>query len=122
MKPCQLDMLVHTLQYLARYSKMTEFHHGDCVGADEQAHTVVRKHFNCSIHGHIPVRTNSRAYCKFDVIYKAKPYLVRNHDIVDMVDLLLAAPYENTEVVRSGTWATVRYARKVNRELIMLRP
>lgn len=41
-----------------------------------------------------------------------KPPLVRNHDIVDSTELLIACPKEQVEVLRSGTWATIRYARK----------
>ena len=44
-----------------------------------------------------------------------KDYLDRNHDIVDQTDLLIATPKENTEVLRSGTWATIRYAKKINK-------
>lgn len=36
----------------------------------------------------------------------------RNQQVVDAVDLLIACPHGFVEVLRSGTWATVRRARK----------
>lgn len=46
--------------------------------------------------------------------------LARNRDIVAAVDILIAAPAENEEQLRSGTWATVRYARAAGKPVIML--
>ena len=40
------------------------------------------------------------------------PYLERNKNIVNAVDFIIAAP-DGPEKVRSGTWSTVRYAKKV---------
>jgi len=37
-----------------------------------------------------------------------KPYLTRNKDIVRDTEMLVAAPADETEVIRSGTWSTVR--------------
>jgi hypothetical protein len=46
----------------------------------------------------------------------------RNRKIVDVVEVLLAVPFEDAEVLRSGTWATVRYARRVRRTTVIIRP
>lgn len=46
------------------------------------------------------------------------PYLERNHNIVRRSTMMLAAPGETTEQLRSGTWATIRFARSP----IMRRP
>ena len=43
-----------------------------------------------------------------------KPYLDRNRDIVDACEVLLATP-DGPERLRSGTWSTVRYARKIGK-------
>ena len=51
-----------------------------------------------------------------------KGYLDRNHDIVDAADVLIAAPSGTTEKRRSGTWATVRYARKLGRTICVVLP
>jgi len=51
-----------------------------------------------------------------------KEPLARNRDIVNMSDILIAAPGEKAEVLRSGTWATIRYARKMSRKLLVIYP
>lgn len=122
---------------------VTEVHHGDCKGGDELAHSmalIARK----PIVIHPPTVELHRAFCHRKVTWWAfgrnyekmaeivwlfppvnrepdftvlepLPYLKRNHDIVDTCDFLLALPGTEQEIVRSGTWATIRYARKVGR-------
>lgn len=91
-----------------------EWHHGDCVGADEEVHRIVHSFApECKLVGHPPANSAKRAFCKFDTLLPALPYLERNHNIVDQVDALVATPGEEFEVLRSGTWATVRYAIKL---------
>ena len=90
----------------------TEFHHGDCQGADEDIHGLVREMFpRCTIVIHPPDNPARRAFCKGDVILEPKPYLQRDWDLVNASTYLLAAPKSMTEERRSGTWATIRYAR-----------
>jgi len=91
---------------------ITEFHHGDCIGADAEAHHIVRTFFpHVKIIGHPPVNESKRAFCTFDEVRPADEYLVRNRAIVMCSDLLVATPGEAEEQLRSGTWSTVRYAR-----------
>jgi hypothetical protein len=54
------------------------------------------------------------------VTFIAKDNLTRNRDIVDTASMLIAAPEGNAERLRSGTWATVRYARKAKKKVIIL--
>ena len=51
-----------------------------------------------------------------------RDYLDRNKDIVNNCDLLIAAPKENTEVLRSGTWSTVRYAKQLGVTVVIIEP
>ncbi len=51
-----------------------------------------------------------------------KPYLARNRDIVNAADVLIAGPGGMEEIMRSGTWATVRYARKKQKPVIIVYP
>lgn len=44
--------------------------------------------------------------------YPGGPYLQRNDALVEHADLLIAFPRTADEVLRSGTWSTVRRARK----------
>lgn len=109
-----------------------EFHHGDCVGADEQAHEVVRRFIvpgatvirtldqvwgGCRIVIHPPHSQKYRANCKGDEMRFVKDYIIRNHDIVDETDVLVAAPKSPEEEMRSGTWATIRYAMRIGRRV-----
>lgn len=104
-----------------------EFHHGDCLGADAEAHAIVRDAAEqrgraIKIVGHLPDNEKLRAYCKFDERRDPAGYIERDHNIVDEVNLMVATPGDFVEVVRSGTWATVRYARKIKRHIIIIRP
>lgn len=95
----------------------TEFHHGDCNGADAQAHEIVRLCFpNVKIVIHPPLRNYMRAYCKGDLLMPQLDYLPRDEKIVDSTEYLIAAPLRDYEEKRSGTWYTVRYARGKNKK------
>ncbi len=98
-----------------------EFHHGDCVGCDTEAHALAFR-AGIRIIGHPPEQSKSRSFCTFDEIRKEKPYLERNHDIVDETDILIACPEGTKEIMRSGTWATVRYAEKVGKTILLIYP
>lgn len=96
------------------------FHHGDCKGADAEAHDIALG-TGCRIIIHPPIRRIKRAYCQHaDEWRTPKEYLDRNHDIVDVSIGMIAAPKSNQEELRSGTWATIRYARKMNKRVILL--
>jgi hypothetical protein len=72
---------------------------------------------------HPPDDDTRRAYCGVHPARLAapKPYLMRNKDIVDQTSILVAAP-KGPEEKRSGTWATVRYARKLGRPIYICYP
>jgi hypothetical protein len=91
---------------------ITEFHHGDCLGADADADKIARS-LGCHIVIHPPTDPKLRAFCfqEGDTLLAEKPYLIRNMDIVNAVGTMFAAPAEQVEVQRSGTWMTIRYAR-----------
>lgn len=91
-----------------------EFHHGDCIGADAEAHKIVRQECTASsvIIVHPPDIDTKRAFCEGDVILDTFGYIARNHDIVDAVTQMVATPKGFQEELRSGTWATIRYAKK----------
>jgi len=99
---------------------ITEFHHGDCVGADAEAHEIFGDEEHTVIHP--PANASKRAWCEAKTILPVYDYLDRNHAIVDETDLLIACPAKDKEQLRSGTWATVRYARKLSRPVIIITP
>lgn len=96
------------------------FHHGDCMGADYNAHLIARE-LGMYIVLHPPKNQMKRAFCDADIEREAKEYLDRNHDIVDDSDIMFATP-SGPEVLRSGTWATIRYARKKGKPLFIIYP
>lgn len=103
---------------------VTEFHHGDCVGADSEASKTVDTlaQGTCVIVGHPGNRDSLRAFERCDIVRERKPFLERNHDIVDETDLLIATPATLYEMQRSGTWATIRYAQRKNKPVAILPP
>lgn len=99
-----------------------EFHHGDCIGADAEAHDIAVDVCELEPVIHPPSNPRKRAWKKAARIMPVRPYLERNHDIVDAADELIATPGEDIEQMRSGTWATVRYARKRGKMVTIIYP
>jgi len=99
-----------------------EAHHGDCVGADSDFHNIC-KGLGIRVILHPPSDPTHRAF-RMDAhkVLSAKPYLERNHDIIDASKILIATPKEYHEVRRSGTWATIRYAREKGIRIITVFP
>lgn len=105
----------------------SEFHHGDCVGADAQADAVARE-VGLAVVIHPPSDDKARAFCaqSGDVVH-APPaafpgYMERNQDIVDECTVLVVLPQTAHEVQRSGTWSTVRKARRAGKPVMIITP
>ena len=103
--------------------KPTEFHHGDCIGADSSAAKLVLSWFpECAVVCHPPKYATKRAFVGGTILCPAKSYMDRNRDIVDACDVLVACPRSDSEELRSGTWSTVRYARRVGKTIRFVFP
>lgn len=100
---------------------VTEIHHGDCIGVDSEAHDVARA-LGIRIVIHPPLVETKCGWNEGDDRREPKPYLERNHDIVDETLMLIAVPGEDKEQLRSGTWSTVRYARRLGRPVQVITP
>lgn len=96
-------------------------HHGDCLGADSEAHRLARV-LGLSVHIHPPRSSTYRAFEAGNLVHAPLPYLARNHAIVHATSALIAAPRTGQEESRSGTWATVRYARRLGRPIAIITP
>jgi hypothetical protein len=96
----------------------TRFHHGLCIGGDEQAAQIAKElgYYVIAHPGYSPRNpTNTLYRSDFndnDEVRPEKPFIVRDKDIVDETDRLIGAPLTKEEQVRSGTWTTLRYAKK----------
>jgi hypothetical protein len=118
----QYNTVFKSLEFL----RPTEAHHGRCLGADTRFHQAcldlkipVVLHPGCDYNGNSP----KSGYCPCpEKILDVKPYLDRNKDIVDSVDLMIACPKGFEEEFRSGTWSTIRYFVKKKKRFYIVFP
>lgn len=103
---------------------VSEAHHGDAVGADEEfGEAFHRVHPVATIFAHpCDIPSERSRLQRYHDATPAKPPLDRNRDIVGASDLLVACPAGMTEERRSGTRATIRHARRVGRPLRVVWP
>lgn len=118
---------------------ITELVHGDCVGSDLLANEIAREIGVKFFYLFPSVFNAKRAFCfppdgprdtwieyaDTGINYKLhtpmKP-LERNKLIIEQSPLLLATPKEFAHTLRSGTWATIRYAWKLKKDVIIIPP
>ncbi len=111
------------VRFIAGFLLPDEAHHGDCLGADAEFHDIVREETKAIIVVHPPSNPKNRAFKQGDFIMKEKPFMVRDDDIIDESDLMLATPFQFEEQGRgSGTWAVIRHTRKARKPLIIIWP
>jgi hypothetical protein len=97
-------------------------HHGDCQGGDKEFHEILLE-YGSYIVVHPPVNNKYRAFCQlYNKIREPKPYGVRDKDIVKECEMLIAAPVGYQEELHSGTWWTVRIARRLKRNTYIIFP
>ena len=116
----------------AKRGDFPQVRHGDCVGADKAFHRLCLVHALVSRIGiHPPVVSTLRAYCADMVVPGKMPeiivhppqdYLDRNQTMVDNSDMLIAVPETQEEKLKSGTWSTVRKARKKGLPIVIIGP
>ena len=112
------DIQIQEFKNIIQAKNFKEFHHGMCVGSDKQAHDFIISKKIKTV-GHPPKYKKFVADCHCDILMKSYDYLKRNKNIVDETDILIAAP-DTKERVRSGTWSTVRYARKQHKKIYII--
>ena len=116
----QMSMLKLLLRKI--FNDSFQFVHGGARGADTQADEIARE-----IGYDIYIRPTEETYWnwmkKKRNVCTGKPPLERNKDIVANVrSFLIAAPKSLNEERRSGTWATIRYARETGVLVVILDP
>lgn len=102
---------------LAQY---TDLHEGDCIGADEKMVDIFKDLM--TIVCHPPIDDSKRAFAYYDEIREPKEYIARNHDIVNESVMLIATPKGYHDLLRSGTWATIRHAARTNKRAVIIWP
>jgi hypothetical protein len=90
----------------------TELRHGDGVAAEDHEEAC---RLGARVVVHPPTDDRNRALCDGDERRELLPHLERNRKIVGATEVLVNCPGEAKERLRSGTWATIRYARKAGR-------
>lgn len=116
----QKDKITKLLKEDIQNGKKIEIHHGDCVGADTDFHNICKNlSMDIKIIIHPPSNNTMRSFCISENIHRQKSYLDRNKDIVNDSDILIACPFNDIEQLRSGTWATIRYAKKINKPILL---
>jgi hypothetical protein len=103
--------------------KATEFIHGDCVGADCEAHALAE---SLGLFIHVYPGQNAkqsiikRAFCRptKGTVYPIAHFYVRNKMIVDRCEVLIACPGKNRE--GGGTAHTMLYAEKIKRKMYVI--
>ncbi len=108
------------------------FHHGDCIGADDDAANIasdIRTEDELGgwkIVCHPPVKDEYRAHNPHaDETRPPKTHFARNRDIVSECDILIACPQYTEPITydtHGGTAYTVCYARKMGKPVIVIRP
>lgn len=97
-------------------------HHGDCLGADREAHLIAQD-LKIPIYVHPPSNTSLRAYCQgARYTFMHESYGKRNLSIVENSDVLIATPKSWMELKIGGTWQTVRFARKLKGLIFIVWP
>lgn len=129
LRPVEPRLRAYLAKVLSRGREVV-VHHGDCLGMDARMHRIAVS-MGAKVVVHPPEDDRQRAFCirrmgreypLRDVkTVEPKPYLERNRDIVDACRILLAVPLDpDNEEQRSGTWATIRYARKQGKTVRIL--
>ena len=114
---------------------LTHLYHGGCHGADRTAHRLMLdtdvEEFNIYPSNveqvewaQLEVDRTVREYHKAVFIHNIDAPLRRNRRMVDATVVLVAAPrtLSYDEERRSGTWATIRYARHLGKPIYIVWP
>ena len=86
---------------------ITEFHHGGCVGADQEAAGLVSVRHDAAIVEHLG---------------QPGTYFKRNREIVDVCDMLVGVSLTPHRLTSGGTWYTIDYAIKAGKPVHVIWP
>ncbi len=120
--PAQRSEVAFLVDLCAGFGPL-EAHHGDCVGADAEFHSIARRcGVRIVVHPGPADDVARQAGCVGAERREPLPRMQRNRNIVLASTVMIAAPYEETQQPRGGTWRTVEMARKAGRPLALVLP
>lgn len=93
--------------------------HGGCKGADKEFHDIALKQQRKIRIRPCGYLSSHHPQCE---IMPVKPPLKRNLDIIKDASVIIATPPTETEIIRSGTWHTIRHAAKQKVKVIIVWP
>jgi len=115
------DKQIETCKNFLIELKPTEFHDGACIGSDYAIHKIAQA-LKIKIISHPPTIKLKRAIYTSDETREEKDYLVRNLDIINETDEILAVSDSYKEKLRSGTWFTIKHALKKGKKVTIIFP
>lgn len=108
----------------AHQSDIDYIYHGGCIGADKQFDDMARAlglTFWITVYPS-NILEKQAPFLRARYGHDPLPPLVRNKIIVALSNTLLVAPQGMKQVLRSGTWSTVRYMRALKRQIVIFYP
>jgi hypothetical protein len=119
MTKMQKDSFVNVMK---RLENVTAFHHGDCVGVDDEAANLVHENMpDVEIVCHPPTNNSLRAHNRLQSQTRpAFGYLARNRRMVDETHTLIVVPQQEEWQPIGGTWYTHDYARASNTKQVFI--
>jgi hypothetical protein len=95
--------------------------HGDCIGADAEFNAILAS-YDLPRFSRPCFIKRKRAFTDAKPLAEPEEPLARNEKIVFDAEEMIAAPKGFEEERRSGTWATIRRARKQHKPLTIVYP
>jgi len=121
----QKRTLSSILAWYASNQNAEQFHHGNCVGSDEQAARIADGKSYVTVAHPAKGMVEWQSNYKSDLSMPEDKPLQRNKTIVQRSDLLIACPkegYEPPAARGQGTWSCIRYARAKKLKVIIIWP
>lgn len=106
---------------LIEEGEFTEWHHGDCIGADAETHDIAFD-FNLKIIIHPPIKDDVRAHKNGTAIRRATNYFARNRNIVNESEILFGFPPTEEPQSKGGTWYTINYGISQGKPVVYITP
>lgn len=121
----QKRTLASLLSYYRAHNNAEEFHHGNCIGSDDEA-AIIADQISYVTVAHPSNLVEYTGNYVSDIICPRRPPLKRNHDIVKACDMMIATPkeyFEPTVKRGQGTWSAIRFSRdKCKKHTIIIWP